>query len=48
MVAGVCAGVARRFGVSTTLVRVAFVVSVVLPGPQILLYAALWILMPSE
>ncbi|MGZ4269370.1 MAG: PspC domain-containing protein [Solirubrobacteraceae bacterium] len=45
---GVCAGIARRFDLSPTLVRVLFVVSVVLPGPQVLLYAALWVLMPSE
>ncbi len=48
MLAGVCAGIARRFDISPTLVRVAFVVSVVLPGPQVLAYAALWILMPAE
>jgi len=29
-------------------VRLLFVVSMLLPGPQILLYLALWILMPSE
>ena len=45
---GVCAGLARRFGVSAGVVRLLFVISVVLPGPQLLLYAALWILMPSE
>jgi phage shock protein PspC (stress-responsive transcriptional regulator) len=45
---GVCAGIARRFGLSTTLVRVLFVVSVVLPGPQFLLYIALWIFIPSD
>jgi len=48
LVAGVCAGLARRFDVSPTLVRVLFVVSCVLPGPQVLLYLALWILMPPE
>ena len=48
VVAGVCAGVARRFGWSPWLVRGAFLISCVLPGPQILLYAALWILMPKE
>jgi phage shock protein C len=48
LVAGVAAGLARRFGVSATLVRVIFVVSVVLPGPQVLVYLALWILMPKE
>jgi phage shock protein PspC (stress-responsive transcriptional regulator) len=48
MIAGVCAGLARRFGVSRTLVRVLFVVSCILPGPQILIYVALWIVVPSE
>jgi phage shock protein PspC (stress-responsive transcriptional regulator) len=48
VVAGVCAGLARRFGMSPTAVRVLFVLSFLLPGPQILLYAALWLIMPSE
>jgi phage shock protein PspC (stress-responsive transcriptional regulator) len=47
-VAGVCAGLARRFGVPVWVVRLAFVISIVLPGPQFLVYIALWILMPSE
>lgn len=46
--AGVCAGLARRFGISPTAVRVLFAISIVLPGPQVLLYIALWILMPNE
>jgi phage shock protein PspC (stress-responsive transcriptional regulator) len=48
IVAGVCAGLARRFGVSATLVRVLFALSIVLPGPQIVVYLLLWILMPKE
>jgi phage shock protein PspC (stress-responsive transcriptional regulator) len=48
MVAGVCAGLARRFDASPLLVRTLFVVSCVLPGPQFLLYLALWIVIPSE
>jgi phage shock protein PspC (stress-responsive transcriptional regulator) len=48
VIAGVCAGIARRLNTSPTLVRVGFVVSVVLPGPQFLLYLALWIFMPKE
>ena len=48
VIAGVCAGLARRFDVSKTLVRVLFVASCILPGPQILIYAALWIVVPSE
>lgn len=46
--AGVCAGLARRFGLSANLVRVLFILSCLLPGPQILIYIALWIIMPSE
>ena len=48
VIAGVCAGIARRYDVSPWLVRVGFVVSCLLPGPQILLYIALWIFMPKD
>jgi phage shock protein PspC (stress-responsive transcriptional regulator) len=48
VIAGVCAGLARRFGVSPTAVRVLFVLSLLLPGPQILLYLALWVILPRE
>jgi phage shock protein PspC (stress-responsive transcriptional regulator) len=48
VIAGVCAGLARRFGMSPTTVRVLFVLSCILPGPQFLIYIVLWILMPSE
>jgi phage shock protein PspC (stress-responsive transcriptional regulator) len=47
-IAGVCAGIAERFGWSRRTVRLLFVVSIVLPGPQVLLYVLLWILIPSE
>jgi phage shock protein C len=47
-IAGVLVGIARRFGISPTVVRVLFIVSLFLPGPQILAYIVLWILMPSE
>ncbi|MGK5732557.1 PspC domain-containing protein [Streptomyces sp. URMC 124] len=48
MIAGVCAGLAERFGTSRTTMRVIFLLSCLLPGPQFLLYIALWILLPSE
>jgi phage shock protein PspC (stress-responsive transcriptional regulator) len=48
MIAGVCAGIARRFGWSTTVVRVVTVVSLLLPGPQVLAYLVLWLLMPND
>jgi phage shock protein PspC (stress-responsive transcriptional regulator) len=47
VVAGVCAGLAARFGMSPTTVRLIFVVSCLLPGPQFLVYLVLWAVMPS-
>ena len=48
MIAGVCAGLARRFDVKAWQVRALFVLSCFLPGPQFLLYIALWIIVPSQ
>jgi phage shock protein PspC (stress-responsive transcriptional regulator) len=48
MIAGVCAGIAQRYGLSATTVRLLFVLSLLLPGPQVLVYLALWLLMPDE
>jgi phage shock protein PspC (stress-responsive transcriptional regulator) len=48
VIGGVCAALARRYGTSATTVRVIFLLSCLLPGPQFLLYIALWILLPSE
>jgi phage shock protein PspC (stress-responsive transcriptional regulator) len=48
MLGGVCAGIARRYGLSTTGLRLAFVLSCILPGPQILAYLALWVLIPAD
>jgi phage shock protein PspC (stress-responsive transcriptional regulator) len=47
-IAGVCAGLARRFGMSPSMVRLLFLLSCLLPGPQVLAYLALWIIMPNE
>lgn len=48
VIAGVCAALARRFDASPTLVRVLFVLSCALPGPQVLVYLALWVIIPAE
>jgi phage shock protein PspC (stress-responsive transcriptional regulator) len=48
LVAGVAAGLARRYDMSPRLVRVLFLASMLLPGPQIIAYIALWIIMPKE
>jgi phage shock protein PspC (stress-responsive transcriptional regulator) len=45
---GVCLGVANRYGVDPLLVRAAAVLSLLLPGPQVVGYAALWVLMPQD
>jgi phage shock protein PspC (stress-responsive transcriptional regulator) len=48
LVGGVCAGLAQRFGLTPWQVRLVFLLSCVLPGPQFLLYLALWVLIPAE
>ncbi|MBD8868458.1 PspC domain-containing protein [Nocardioides donggukensis] len=48
MIAGVCAGLGRRFGMTPNTVRILFVLSCLLPGPQFVVYIALWVLMPNE
>ncbi|MFF7633823.1 PspC domain-containing protein [Kitasatospora sp. NPDC008050] len=48
LIAGVCAGVAERFGLTPWTVRLIFLAFCLLPGPQFLLYPALWFLLPQE
>ncbi|QGU04322.1 PspC domain-containing protein [Corynebacterium comes] len=46
-VAGVLGGIAETYGWNSTLVRVLFVASFLLPGPQVLAYFIAWIIMPN-
>ena len=48
LLGGVCGGIAEYFGWDPTLVRLAFVASLLLPGPQLLLYLVAWIVIPYE
>ncbi|MFZ2509893.1 MAG: PspC domain-containing protein [Gordonia sp. (in: high G+C Gram-positive bacteria)] len=48
MIAGICGGLATYFGVDATWIRVAFVASILLPGPQVLLYLLLWLIIPQD
>lgn len=48
VIAGVCAGLAERFGLTPWTMRVIFLASCLLPGPQFLIYLALWLLLPQE
>ena len=48
VIAGVCAGLAERFGWNANLVRLVFLLSCLLPGPQFVIYIVLWVLMPNR
>jgi phage shock protein C len=47
MIAGVCAGLARRYGMPVFLVRV-LMVAAGFAGVGVVGYLALWVLMPKE
>lgn len=48
MVAGVCAGLGRYFGVDVNLVRLAFGIFTVFYGLGFLLYVIAWLVLPEE
>jgi phage shock protein PspC (stress-responsive transcriptional regulator) len=47
VLAGVCAGLAQRFGWNANVVRLIFALSILLPGPQVIVYVVLWIVIPN-
>ncbi len=48
VIAGVCAGLAARFGLRPFTVRLMFVLSCILPGPQFVAYLVMWVIMPKQ
>ena len=48
VIAGVCAGLAQHYGWNANTVRLVFVVSCLLPGPQFIVYVAFWLFMPRS
>ncbi|TWP53701.1 PspC domain-containing protein [Lentzea tibetensis] len=48
VIAGVCAGLAERFGWKPNTVRLLFLLSCLLPGPQFVIYIILWVMMPNR
>jgi len=46
VIAGVCGGIAEYFGWDPAVVRLAFLASLLLPGPQAVIYLVAWILVP--
>jgi phage shock protein C len=47
VIAGVCAGLAQRYGWNANVVRLLFLLSCLLPGPQFVIYLVLWALIPK-
>ena len=47
MIGGVCGGLARYFGIDSSIVRLVFVL-LVLSGVSPLVYLVLWVVMPEE
>jgi phage shock protein C len=48
VIAGVAGGIAQRFGVNSTLVRLAWVLFVLFGGFGILAYLILWVVLPKS
>lgn len=46
MIAGVCAGLAEEFGISVTILRLAFVLGTLISGTGLIIYIVLWVVMP--
>ncbi|MFC4530035.1 PspC domain-containing protein [Sphaerisporangium dianthi] len=47
MIAGVCGGIADKWGWPPTMVRLLFVLSCILPGPQFIIYLIMWAFVPK-
>lgn len=48
VIGGVCAALAHRFGWDVTIVRMLAVVSILIPGPQVIAYLIAWVIIPAE
>ena len=48
MIGGVCGGLARYFGIDSSIVRLLFVLTMIFAGVSPLVYIVLWIVMPLD
>jgi phage shock protein C len=48
MLAGVCGGLGKFFGIDPTIMRLIFVVLALMGGPGLLIYIIMWIVVPEE
>ncbi|MEZ2122247.1 PspC domain-containing protein [Corynebacterium sp. CCM 9203] len=47
LVAGVIGGIGETYEINSTLLRILFVASILLPGPQVIFYFVMWFIMPG-
>jgi phage shock protein C len=47
IIAGVCGGIAEKYNMSPTTVRLLALLSCLLPGPQFVIYIVMWIIVPN-
>lgn len=47
MIAGVAGGLADYFGIDAAIFRILFVIFAFIPGPSVLIYLALWVILPK-
>jgi len=45
---GVCGGIAAKLNVDVAIVRIAFLLFCLLPGPAVVFYIAAWIVLPDQ
>ncbi len=48
LIGGVCGGIGRRYGIDPVVLRVVFVVGILVSGVGLLVYLALWLLLPTD
>jgi phage shock protein PspC (stress-responsive transcriptional regulator) len=48
VIAGVCMGLAKQFNLSVSLIRLAFLLGAFIGGWGVIIYIALWAIMPRE
>lgn len=46
--AGVCGGLAKKFGIDATIIRIIWIAAVILGGFGAILYLIMWLIMPKE
>ncbi|WP_283139687.1 PspC domain-containing protein [Rhizohabitans arisaemae] len=47
IIAGVCGGVAERYRMRPTTVRLLALLSCIIPGPQFVIYLIMWLVIPK-